>query len=246
MSLYLFVAVLFRRFNLQDYTYMSFLFALFYFVLIQAYPHIPTGNISEQNICSGEIQRSPSSKPGNNPTTWDKFLYFSSMLALTNSLIASIAYWAFLYPGSKQTWWETMIFGAIPHGLSFVLTAVDVIFFSNMKYRCRHISVPILFGCAYIIFGLLFYAVNKIWLYGFLNFTSIAAAYGYPIVVGCCILFSLLFVFISRIRRRVVGDHTSSPTAFQKVEDSRTVGPRMGQAEGSMASMESEPILRDT
>ncbi|KAK2954479.1 hypothetical protein BLNAU_10499 [Blattamonas nauphoetae] len=185
-------------FPLTYYTIQSFSAAILYFVFIQFYRRDPS---------KGSV---PSSQNTESSTPFDKMTYITSLIAVTNGLIATLAFWILLYSPGILTIFNTIWFQAVHHGLGFVLAAVDVVFFSRITYRWSHFVYPTFFALGYWAFSAVRFAFTKTWIYPFLDFTRIDSAIGVPLILAFCIGFPMLWALATWGRNKVIATHSSS------------------------------------
>ncbi|KAK2963130.1 putative serine/threonine protein kinase [Blattamonas nauphoetae] len=182
-----------KRFNLCQHTYQNFVITLAYFFCVVFYPSHQTIKYTSNRYYLFQKYHI---------TRWDLITYLFAMIGLTGNSIAVVAYWGFIYPHVKSSFFETLWYGVIPHGLSFVFLIVDVLFCTRITSKWIHFLLPFITTLLYFVQLLVYKLLTKRWLFVWLDFRHPAAPLAYPCIVVHSAAFHFLIVFLLKLRLR--------------------------------------------
>lgn len=140
------------RFQLYFYTNQCYLLAFFYFVLISIFdPKMLLNNsFTDRNL---------------------KIVYILYSNALCGSFLSTLGYWTFMV--KKTTYadsvWKVVWYGGNPHGLSFLLLLIDMVFFHRIPLRFSAVFYVYAYSTFHVLFHMLYHYFSNIWIYPFLN-----------------------------------------------------------------------------
>eukprot|EP00770_Monocercomonoides_exilis_P010615 MONOS_10562.1-p1 / transcript=MONOS_10562.1 / gene=MONOS_10562 / organism=Monocercomonoides_exilis_PA203 / gene_product=unspecified product / transcript_product=unspecified product / location=Mono_scaffold00485:15038-15834(-) / protein_length=204 / sequence_SO=supercontig / SO=protein_coding / is_pseudo=false len=197
MLFFLVTCGIWQNLDIRYLTKQSYLMTLLYFILV-----IPL-RIEKRTKTSTNTKSSESSNCNDVPFR-SKLAYIFAMIGMNSAITATFVYWILLrkslpYLPPLYYWW----FGINPHGLSFVLIFIDVVYFTNITFSYSHCIYAIIYYVLYTLMMTFNFFLTKEWLYPVLDIYSKTAKIIYPCLAISVTFIHSLLTFFCRLRRRI-------------------------------------------